>query len=477
MECQSRLKSYEYLDFEEFYESFLKVECDRGAVYRADLVFHLLLPRNPGSERRFQRGLALWVLSILWRLVLGKSSRVNRISESRRALQPIAFRFLGTPAHQKSLIPICDEIPRKKKLTYGVGADSPIDAPRAPMSGLSNSLAVLTILESLRALWGSLRFVKKVQQILAQIPIHQERAYPADLLPRMAEAFLREELEFALLARVRCPHRMVFLSYELIPESKAWVRWAQEAGARIFHVMHGQRLPTYQVTMATDLVLFSRLDEEWFRERVPPEVRIWCIGHPRLEMLREQVSSQVALGERRLPRVAFFSQPSEGDYDRDLRKRDWKLLVGLKGRAEVRFRLHPRECRQEAMEDLKDLGLGFVALSDEGLVEDLVWCDAVASSWSTVSMEAAACGRGVFWTCSSPEKYAASQELREAGVGVLIQADSDWDEPMRDWGNEGWSAPVVLSDAALRELGMIGDMDSPWLQRLGLSPEEGTTPQ
>ncbi len=116
--------------------------------------------------------------------------------------------------------------------------------------------------------------------------------------------------------------------------------------------------------------------------------------------------------------------------------------------------------------DMKAAGIDFMQVSDAGLIEDLKWCDAVASSWSTVSMEAAACGRGIFWTCSTPEQYEASQELRDHGIGILIQSANDWEKPLAEWQSADWREPIRVSEARLRELGMIGDMDKPWLERL-----------
>jgi hypothetical protein len=288
----------------------------------------------------------------------------------------------------------------------------------------------------------------------------------------MAELLFRYQLELSVLEKNPCPHEFVFLTYELMPEAKAWVAWARATGKKVIHVMHGQSLPTYQITMATEIVLFSKVDEPWFCERVAPDVKLWTIGHPRLEMIRREVGPPTESCSDRLPRIAFFSQPSEGDYSRELRLNDWRILCGLKGRADIRFRLHPREDRETALADLKEIGADFIGLSDAGLKEDLAWCDAVASSWSTVSMEAAACGRGIFWTCSTPEKYEASQELRDAGIGALIQNPDDWEAHLRAWGLEGWTAPVLLPEQKLRELGMIGDMERPWLERLELVNKE-----
>jgi hypothetical protein len=84
-------------------------------------------------------------------------------------------------------------------------------------------------------------------------------------------------------------------------------------------------------------------------------------------------------------------------------------------------------------------------------------------------MEAAACGRGVFWTCTTPERYEASAELRDHGIGLLIREPGDWQPPLADWSAGEWREPVSIPEPRLRELGMIGDMDRPWLERLALA--------
>jgi hypothetical protein len=255
------------------------------------------------------------------------------------------------------------------------------------------------------------------------------------------------------------------LSYELTALNKAVALLTRGSGHRLIHVMHGLKHPNFQITIATDLVLLSKIDEPWFKARVDPSVRIWTIGHPRLEDIRRRVGPAHSHHDR-LPRITFFSQPSEGDYTRNLRIADWRICAALKGKAEVRFRAHPREDISKIITDMAAAGIDFMQISDTGLIEDLTWCDAVASSWSTASMEAAACGRGIFWTCSTPERYVASQELRDHGIGILVQSAQDWEKPLAEWQSVEWREPIRVSEARLRELGMIGDMEKSWFERL-----------
>jgi hypothetical protein len=459
-------------DFEGFFQSFREVSSDRELEYLADAVFVTLWLEIPGVEKRFKYGIGIWTL---WAIAKCLATRLP--SKRHPACGPphaatssssYGFRLLTTPAHHDSLVPILDQISREQCCLYGHMREDRLNIDESFKSGLSHCLSVFGLRTSLRALTQAIGKTFRIRRTLARLSAQAVHPTPSDFIARLAELIFRQQLELALLRRSPCTHKATFLTYELIPEAKAWVRWARESGARVIHVMHGQRLPTYQVTMATDLLLFSKVDEPWFRERVDPQVKIWTIGHPRLEMIRQQVGLPECPSVDRLPRIAFFSQPSEGDYSRELRLEDWSILAGLKGRAEVRFRLHPRESKEIAVRDLKNLGAEFIELSEAGLKEDLSWCDAVASSWSTVSMEAAACGRGVFWTCTTPEKYEASRELQVSGIGALIRDAGDWKPYLDAWNHGGWQTPVIVPDHRLNELGMIGDMARPWLERLGL---------
>ena len=465
---------YGLMDFESFLLRFSSISQDPQLRYLTDAIFHLLLPREAGVEKRFKGGLLIWALWVLQKLT---SSRRARGARPRSATAPSSsphygFRILSTPAHHDSLSPILEQIPRAQRTLYGFGWDGADDGEEVKASDLLRNLSLLGYRESAVALWDAVRTARRLHRILCSMTGKPKGIIPADFSPRMAELVLRQRLELAVLKRMPCPHQAVFLTYELLPEAKAWVQWAREAGRRVIHVMHGQWLPAYQVTLATDLLLFSKVDEPWFRERVDPQVKIWTIGHPRLEMIRREVGLPEAPSSPRLPRIAFFSQPSEGDYSRELRRRDWAILAGLRGRAEVRFRPHPRESLEVAMMDLKSTGADFIELSEAGLKEDLAWCDAVASSWSTVSMEAAVCGRGVFWTCTTPEKYKASQELQRAGIGVLLQCRDDWDDHLDAWLAGGWKAPVIIPEVSLQHFGMIGEAATPWISRLELQSSD-----
>lgn len=444
----------------------------RGGVgYYSDLCFqfaHILPPR---TEKKFRLGIFSW---LIWFFGISLWRRGQDRPKSTRA--SLVISGISTTAHEETAatFAIASGVNRKSIRVFApsecpeslqrVSALPPLD-----LAGIRQSLKKL---EKLRALSRAVSIILRIRRVTRETPAVHSAVCAC--LPSILDALAcLEGTRIALQGQIK-PETLHVLTYELQAEMKAFATACRDHNARIVHIMHGQRLATYQVTQATDLVLFSKIDEPWFRQRVDPSVRIWTVGHPRIEAVRSAVGTPHPGNNGDLPKIAFFSQPAEGVYTRQDRIEDWKILSSLAGRAAVRMRLHPRESKEEALLDLESLGLDFIELSEAGLIEDLKWCDAVASSWSTVSMEAAACGRGIFWTCATPERYEASQELRAHGVGVLIDQPGKWESFLCHWHEQGaWEAPVLVPDDRLRELGMIGDMKRSWLERLRVDGNMG----
>jgi hypothetical protein len=434
-----------------------------GLGYYSDLCFVFAQILGPRTEMKFRFGLASWLLWFFGIHFWQKPSvRPLPVSYS------LAISGISTPAHEETVCAFAE--------SYGMGRESirvfgPSECPESinlvaalPPLNLTSIQQSLTKPERLRALLRATSLALKIRK--AARPDKAIKSSIRASFPSIMDALTKlEGTRIALKGQINSG-ALHALTYELQPEMKALVLACREEGARVLHLMHGQWLTTYQVTMATDILLFSQVDLPWFRKRVEPVVTLWAGGHPRVERLRRTVYSKPKTDHHQKPRIAFFSQPVEGGYSRETRLRDWAILLPLKGVTEVRIRLHPRESLEQARADLETAGLDFMKLSEAGLTEDLAWCDAIASSWSTVAMEAAACGRGVFWTCSTPERYEASRELRSHGIGVLISNASEWFPHLDDWITTGWNPPVRVPEGRLRELGMIGDMEKSWLERL-----------
>ena len=442
------------------FEQFLlfwksKVNSDSPLYKCADTIWHEFQWGQTTTERRQNLGIVSWV--IWWfRAAFQSLTTTHHKSARYYSFTSPTFVFLGTPAHQETLAPICRELP-DKAITKLTTVGQPVD-----------SVDVLTIPEQAPNLFKAIAFLLlTLRGVSLASEYFRAHGHTSNirLKGRLAQKLYACLNAIDWCARLPKPSAPLFLTYELMPFQKGLVRQWRKSGNRVLHLMHGQRLDFYQYTSATDLVLLSKIDEPWFRARVDPNVRLWTIGHPRLEDVRRKVGPAHSQHDR-LPRITFFSQPSEGDYTRDLRIADWRICVALKGRAEVRFRAHPREDINKIKAEMAAAGIDFMQISDAGLIEDLTWCDAVASSWSTVSMEAAACGRGIFWTCSTPKRYEATQELRDHGIGTLVQSAQGWETPLAEWQCGEWCEPIRVSEARLRELGMIGDMEKSWFERL-----------
>jgi len=450
------------LSFDRFLELWRQnIPIDSPEFTCADVVFHELHYYKQSIKTRQKIGLASW---LLWWL---KQTSYILTFKSKTTSFPInkdyCFTYLPTPAHTQSLAPIFDEIAVPQKVLLG----------NQPLSGNTDSYQFP---ESAPGVLSAIRILLSVFQILIRVDIImlslQGRKLSFREKGRIAERVYSCLNAIQWVRKTLKKPLVLFVTYELPPLHKALVYCNTRIHGRSIHVMHGQRLDLYQFSNATDIVLFSKIDEPWFRSRVNPSVRIWTIGHPRLELIRKQVGPANAHNPMRKPRITFFSQSFDSDYPKEQRIIDFKILAGLRGHAEVRLRAHPSETYAMLLDVQQEAQLDFASISDRGLVEDLKWCDAAASSLSTVSMEAAACGRGVFWTCQNPKPYQASQELRNNGIGVLLKEPNDWMPYLEQWKTQGWGSPVRVDESQLRELGMIGEMNKPWTERLGIRLEE-----
>ncbi|MGE9270340.1 MAG: hypothetical protein ACQKBU_06005, partial [Verrucomicrobiales bacterium] len=264
-------RKYRHTEFDEFLSAFVGEPENSELYYRADGFFNELIDQSNRPEKRFRYGVGGWLLWLAQRYV---RFRLFAKGKDRRrecsADQPYAFRLLMTPAHQSSLRPILDrELAEEDCTLYGCGIEGGGESRGGDVEqGLFQSLPVTTVKEFWSALARTLKYLGSLRDGVARLAAAGYAAPHEQFMPRAAELIFREELEFSLLAREICRHRVLFVTYELIPETKALVRWVRGAGGRVVHVMHGQRLPMNQITRATDRVVFSILVLPWFEERM-----------------------------------------------------------------------------------------------------------------------------------------------------------------------------------------------------------------
>lgn len=450
------------LEFEDFILSIKDFTKEHDLYFADGIYIGIVSP--PTSTSRLRFGILSWIFWWLKEFICTHfNGSLNRNSKSNINCDYL-FYSLPTPAHENTLSSIATNFSGTELNLTAANINDPEvwignDFKQAHYS-FNERFTASTLIRALLLTFRWNRMIRKDGGLFDQYRIFSSMVDAAHRYYSQSGRFDHG------------PRLGLIVSYELDPVVKDLVRATLTHGGRVVHVMHGQRLPHFQITKATDLILFSKIDEPWFRSRIPADVRIWTIGHPRLEATRQAVGPWTREPDNRQPRIAYFSQPVEGNYTREERKHDWRILSGLADLAEVRIRLHPRENKEQALKDLSELRANFVQLSEEGLINDLTWCDAVASSWSTVSMEAASCDRGVFWTCSEPEKYPQSAELREQGIGVLVQSPNDWKQWLDSWPVSGFEAPIRVTESQLHALGMIGDMEKSWMERLGLDSAE-----
>jgi hypothetical protein len=326
--------------YEDFLRKFRVESNDPLLDYWTDVIHVMRWNVNPLVETRFKGGLLWWGVWALMK-VFGSRNAIAVVRSKGNTLGSLqnGYRLLPTCAHRDSLIPLIEAADPDTVRIYGEQPappylrQTPLDFP--------SSLGRLGIRDRLRSLLKAIKSHHRIAEVLTKC-ILDGQALPAGFHPRLIEQIFSMEIGLARLRREETPLHSLYLTYELTPDAKALVLWARETGADVVHVMHGQRLPTYQLTLATDVILLSKIDEAWFRPRLDPTVRIHSNGHPRLENIRKRVPPPSRSGRTR-PRIAFFSQPAEGDYTPERRDEDYKILGGLIGKADVRIRLHPRE--------------------------------------------------------------------------------------------------------------------------------------
>ncbi|RYD46627.1 MAG: hypothetical protein EOP85_07060, partial [Verrucomicrobiaceae bacterium] len=258
--------------YEDFLRKFRVESSDPLLDYWTDVIHVMRWKAEPLVETRFKGGLPWWGVWALLKLLGPCDSTIRSKNEEEAARPPRqGYRLLPTPAHRDSLLPLIEAADPGVVRIYGEETDVanllpiPLDFP--------HSIGSLGFQDRLSSLLKAIRSHRRISAILAKcIPTGQP--LPDGFHPRLIEQIFTMELGLTRLRRKEAPLDSLHVTYELAPDSKALVLWARETGADVIHVMHGQRLPTYQLTMATDLVLLSKVDEPWFRPRVDPAIRI-----------------------------------------------------------------------------------------------------------------------------------------------------------------------------------------------------------
>jgi len=267
------------------------------------------------------------------------------------------------------------------------------------------------------------------------------------------------------------PSGAVFTTTETFHLAKELVAAARKRNMRAIHFCHGLRHALHQVTKATDFCVYSELDRRWFQSRVEKDCTVRAIGNPRMETIRDTVGPPRDRKPGEPFRLLFFSQGEESPYTAEMMKADLAILAAesaTRSRYILRIRPHPREPFDVLLEAVKEVGLVVDEFSQGTLTEDISWCDAAATPWSTALLEAAVAGRPCYWTDAGGYGFGGTDELQQAGLGLLVQTKEEWAQAAEELFLFQTKPPAAVPKSTLNELKICLDDPPSWLQRVQL---------
>jgi len=438
-----------------------------GLYYRA--------PDRP-PERRHLAGLWSWTLWAVLKALLISRRPVPPFNPQSR----FHFLFCGThSAHYDTLLPVVREAavrspeapvcawsvelrPEQEASLAGIGNVSVVRLPGV-YSCASRSI-------KLAAARRALREALALRRALKDTPHGKALRRKASFV---AESFFHHliALDFWNREFPRPASGAVFCTNESFYHAKAFISRARKRNWRAIHFCHGLRHAMHQVTQATDFCVFSEMDRAWFQPKVETGSAVRAIGNPRMEAIRDGASPP----RRRNPgepfRLLFLSSGIESPYTLEMVKADLAILAArpeTRAKYLLRVRPHPREVRRILHEVVRELGLKVDEYSWGTLAEDLAWCDAAATPWSTALLEAAVAGRLCYWLDAGGHGFGGTGELQRAGLGLLVRTPEAWAEAVRQCSLLQTGPPAAVSTAKLNELRICLQASPSWWERLQL---------
>lgn len=471
--------AYSDSGFEAFQDLLRPFQEEHPLLWRIrDNLYAALYYRVPGSvtERRHRAGLWSWrAWAVFKALLTSKKSNPPIQSNSR-----FHFLFCGThSAHFDTLVPLVREAaalpgeapvvawsvelkPEQESLLTGIGNVKVVRLPELP--------SCVATTAKLQAAVRALREVSALEQML------QDTTHWGELSRR--RSFIAESVFLYLLGadfwEKRLPRPVsgaVFTTTESLYLCKGFFDAARNRNLRAVHFCHGFRHAIHQVTIATDFCVFSELDRRWFQSRVEKDCTIRAIGNPRVETIRDTVGPPRGRKPSEPFRLLFFSQGAETPYTDEMVKADLTILAAapeMRAKYVLRIRPHPREQFDVLLKVTRDLGLKVDEFSKVTLAEDLAWCDAAATPWSTALIEAAAAGRPCYWINAGGYGFGGTAELQAAGLGLLVKNEEAWAQAVEKMFLFQTEPPAVVPASTLHELRICLEGPVSWLQRLQL---------
>jgi hypothetical protein len=471
----------EYSDtgFEEFQDFLRSFRESHPLLWHIrDSLYAALYYRVPGGgrERRHRAGLWSWVAWAGRKALIPAADPVPAIGTDSR----FHFLFCGThSAHFDTLVPVVREAaafskatpvcvwsvelkPEQQSFLAGIGNVKVIRLPELYSS--------VTVSNKFRAAGRALREVLALDRKL------MGTAYREDF--SRCRSFVAEAVFHHLLAgdfwerTLPCiPSGVVFTTTETFYLAKELVAAARKRNMRAVHFCHGLRHGLHQVTMATDFCVFSELDRRWFQSKVEKDCTVRAIGNPRMETIRDTVGPPRGRKPGEPFRLLFFSQGEESPYTAVMMKADMAILAAepaIRSQYILRVRPHPREPLDALLKAVAEIGLVVDEFSKGTLAEDLAWCDAAATPWSTALLEAAVAGRPCYWLDTGEHGFGGTGELHQAGLGLLVRDKIEWVNAVEKLFLNQAKPPALVSQSTLNELRICLDHPVSWLQRVQL---------
>jgi hypothetical protein len=471
----------EYSDtgFEEFQDLLRPFQESHPLLWRMrDSLYATLYYRVPGSgrERRHRAGLWSWGLWAIGKALLAAKESVSAVESNSR----FHFLFCGThSAHFDTLVPVVRE-------TAALSKEMPVcvwNVELKPeqvsfLDGLGNVRVIrLPELYSCVAVSNKFRAARRARrEVFALERLLKGTGHKEEL--RRRRSFVAESVFLYLLSAdfwettLSPAHSgAVFTTTEAPYLCKGLFDAARKQRMRTVHFCHGFRHATHQVTRATDLCVYSELDRQWFQSRVEKDCTVRAIGNPRMETIRNTVGPPRDRKSGEPFRLLLFSSGEESPYTAEMVKADMAILAAESATCSkyiLRIRPHPREPFDVLLKVTQELGLKVDEFSQGTLAEDVSWCDAAATSWSTALLEAAVAGRPCYWTDAGGCGFGGTGELQRAGLGLLVQTKEEWAQAVEELFLFQTQPPAVVPEATLNELRICLDDSVSWLQRLQL---------
>ena len=224
--------------------------------------------------------------------------------------------------------------------------------------------------------------------------------------------------------------REVYCTFEKSPIVKAFFAAAKECGIpKRVHWIHGLRHSSIQSTYATELWCMTGGDVRFFKTRVPKYCTPIEKRNPETDLMVAAVGIKRPAKYKGAEPVHFlFLGPGlESSYTDEMRKKDMAVIQqaqsGLGNFVEWRFRPHPSAV-DRFRDELKEAGVSADDFSSNSLEEDLVWSDAVGSSWSSLLLDIRETGRPIYWIQDEVRSVGGVDELIADGVGIHASRDN-----------------------------------------------------